>query len=100
MRFIIRELDFGLSSIIRTRSDVNLKLNINSIYLPQKYETIIRNVTQSGEYMLRASSVDTKKEVLTFGAANAVITKGTGEVLFPGWAEHADLWRYDHQLRL
>ena len=47
--------------------DVNLKLNINSIYLPQKYETLIRNVTQSGEYMLRASSVDTKKEVLTFG---------------------------------
>jgi len=64
--------------------DVNLKLNINSIYLPQKYETLIRNVTQSGEYMLRASSVDTKKEVLTFGAANAVITRGTGEVLFQG----------------
>ena len=29
--------------------------------------------------MLRASSVDTKSEVLTFGAANAVMTRGTGE---------------------
>lgn len=74
-----RFINYGENEI-----DVNLKLNINSIYLPQKYETLIQNVTQSGEYMLRASSVDNKKEVLTFGAANAVMTEGTGEVFFDG----------------
>ncbi len=75
-------VEFQFIDYDQNEIEVNLKLNINSIYLPQKYETLIRNVTQSGEYMLRASSVDNKKEVLTFGAANVVMTEGTGEVFF------------------
>lgn len=70
---------FDFNELLHGEIQVELLLNINSIYIPQKYRNIIETVTQSGEYMLRASSVDTKREVLTFGAANIVMTQGTGE---------------------
>ena len=70
---------FEFNELLHGEIEVDLQLNVNSIYIPQKYRNIIETVTQSGEYMLRASSVDTKSEVLTFGAANAVMTRGTGE---------------------
>lgn len=70
---------FELNELLHGEIEVELQLNINSLYIPEKYRNIIETVTQSEEYMLRASSVDTKSEVLTFGAANAVLTWGTGE---------------------
>lgn len=70
---------FELNELLHGEIEVELQLNINSLYIPEKYQNIIETVTQSEEYMLRASSVDTKSEVLTFGAANAVLTRGTGQ---------------------
>lgn len=51
---------------------ISLNLNIHNMYIPQKYKSIIESVTQSGDYMLRASSVGNEKEVLTFAPANGV----------------------------
>ncbi|MGN1205465.1 MAG: hypothetical protein ACI4SQ_00590 [Eubacterium sp.] len=59
---------------------VQLILNINTLYIPEQYKTVIQNVIQSGKYMLRASSVDAKKDVLTFGTANAVMSQWGDEV--------------------
>ena len=70
---------FELNELLHGEIEVELQLNINSLYIPEKYRNVIETVTQSEEYMLRASSVDTKSEVLTFGAANAVLTRGTGQ---------------------
>ena len=70
---------FEFNELLHGEIEVELQLNINSLYIPEKYRNVIETVTQSEEYMLRASSVDTKSEVLTFGAANAVLTRGTGQ---------------------
>ena len=70
---------FEFNELLHGEIEVELQLNINSLYIPEKYRNVIETVTQSEEYMLRASSVDTKSEVLTFGAANAVLIRGTGQ---------------------
>lgn len=80
IEYMIYNQEIGFHFYMLSPNEINmeLQLNVNTMYIPQKYRTLIENVTQSGEYMLRASCVDTKKEVLTFGAANGVMSKGIG----------------------
>lgn len=72
--YVVFNQGIGFYIYIEERGNafISLNLNIHNMYIPEKYKSIIESVTQSGDYMLRASSVGNEKEVLTFAPANGV----------------------------
>lgn len=72
--YVVFNQGIGFYIYIEERGNafISLNLNVHNMYIPEKYKSIIESVTQSGDYMLRASSVGNEKEVLTFAPANGV----------------------------